>query len=136
MKIPRWLPPLSVAAACVLGWTGAFRGQTAAPPTLAKDVQPIFDGNCIKCHGPKEQRAHLDLSAGKSFAMIVGVPSVQVDTLVRVKPGDPENSYLMQKIRHTAAQGRGMPRGFFGSSWLSDREIETIRAWIANGAKP
>jgi len=111
------------------------KGQTSAP-TLAKEVQPIFDANCTKCHGLKDQKAHLDLSAGKSYAAAVNVPSVQVDTLMRVKPGDPENSYLMQKVLHTAAQGKGMPRGFFGSSSLAPGEIETIRAWIAGGAKP
>jgi len=126
---------LAFAAGALALVASGFRGQ-APSPTLAREVQPIFDANCTKCHGLKEQKAHLDLSAGNSYASVVGVPSVQVDTLMRVKPGDPESSYLMQKVLHTAAQGKGMPRGFFGSSHLEPGEIATIRAWIAAGAKP
>jgi hypothetical protein len=46
----------------------------------------------------------------------------------------PENSYLYHKITGTQASvggsGERMPRG----GQLSDAEIQTIRAWIAQGA--
>ena len=36
----------------------------AQAPTLAKDVQPIFDMACTDCHGARKAKAKLSLAAG------------------------------------------------------------------------
>jgi hypothetical protein len=41
----------------------------------------------------------LALSAGYEFSNIVNVPSTEMAPMLRVKPGDPENSYLYLKLR-------------------------------------
>jgi mono/diheme cytochrome c family protein len=52
----------------------------------------------------------------------------------RSEPGSPEKSYLYHKITGTqdevGGSGERMPKG----GQLSDAEIATIRAWIAEGA--
>jgi hypothetical protein len=74
----------------------------------------------------------MDLStADASFASLVGVSSIQQPTLLRVAGGDPDNSYLVQKLEGTAATGVRMP---FGGSALDQALINDIRDWIADGA--
>ena len=52
---------------------------------------------------------------------------------IRVIPGDPDNSYLIQKLEGTTGiAGRRMP--FNGPPYLSDGQILIIRRWIALGA--
>ncbi len=63
--------------------------------------------------------------------MLVNVPSAEVPALMRVAPGDPNNSYLIQKLEGTAAVGGRMP---LGGSPLPQATISVIRQWITNGA--
>ena len=70
-------------------------------------------------------------SADNSFANLVSVSSIQDGSLMRVNPGDPDNSYLVQKLEGTAASGVQMP---FGGTPLSQATIDNIRDWIAAGA--
>jgi len=75
----------------------------------------------------------MDLRAGNSFANIVNVPSIEQGTLQRVKPGDPDNSYLIHKVEGTAGiTGAQMP---FGGPFLDQPTIATIRSWITAGAQ-
>ncbi len=126
---------LTLGLGLALALPAAASAAEAVEPTLKKDVQPIFDRNCAKCHGAEEARAKLNLSAATAFKALVGTPSQQVPTLARVKPGDPGSSYLWQKVQHTAAKGKGMPKTMFGSKKLSDPDLDLIRKWIEAGAK-
>jgi hypothetical protein len=65
--------------------------------------------------------------------MLVDVPSVLEPDLLRVAPGDPDNSYLVHKVEGSAAIGGQMP---LGGPPLSAEEINLIRQWIAAGAEP
>jgi hypothetical protein len=56
-----------------------------------------------------------------------------VPSLKRVDPGDPDNSYLVQKVEGTAAVGGRMP---LGGSRIPQEEIDLIRQWISEGANP
>ena len=70
-------------------------------------------------------------SAANSFASLVNVPSVEVPSLNRVTPGDPDNSYLVQKLEGTAAVGSRMP---IGGAALDQATIDMVRQWITEGA--
>jgi len=70
-------------------------------------------------------------SADNSFANLVDVDSLQNPTIKRVAPGDPDNSYLIQKLEGTAP-GAQMP---FGGTPLDPAIISNIRTWISNGAE-
>jgi hypothetical protein len=96
------------------------------------EIQPIWDDSCNSCHSSASMRGELDLESGPST--IVGVTADQVDFAL-VEPGDPDNSYLMQKLfdTHIAAGGEGDPMPQGGT--LSTSELDTIEAWIADGAE-
>ena len=51
---------------------------------------------------------------------------------MRVKPGDPANSYLIQKLEGTAGiQGSRMP---LGGPFLDQTTIDQLKSWIVSGA--
>jgi hypothetical protein len=61
------------------------------------------------------------------------VPSGEEPALQRVAPGDPNKSYLIQKLEGTAATGGRMP---LNGTPLSQADINMIRQWITDGALP
>ena len=93
----------------------------------------VFSPICAECHGAVRMSAGLQLNSQSSFAAIVGVRSTQNSSLSRIEPGDPDNSYLVQKIEGTAAFGGRMPLG--GARLPQDR-IDLIRQWVTDGALP
>src|SRR5579863_1288039 len=108
----------------------------AAPPPLTADFQSIQDNVftpiCVRCHSGAAAPEGLQLDAAHSYALLVGVPSTEMPGLDRVKPGDPDNSYLVQKIEGTAGiAGARMP---FGGPYLPQSTIDVIRQWITDGA--
>jgi hypothetical protein len=97
----------------------------------------VFTPSCAVsgCHsGPTGNPlpTGLDLTtADASFANLVGVASSQQPAVLRVATGDPDNSYLVQKIEGTAASGARMP---LGGGALPQAVIDDIRQWISDGA--
>lgn len=105
------------------------------PASFAKDVAPILARECQKCHDTESHKGRLDLSDGKAYKNLVGVPSSEKGSMARVKPGDPDQSYLILKLENRASGGSGMPKGLFSARRLDAKDLDLIRAWIAQGAK-
>lgn len=118
--------------------TLAAVGLLAQPTgvSFAKDVQPILDRECAKCHDAKEHKGKLDLGPEVAYKNLVNVPSAEVETLMRVKPGDPAASYLWLKLEHTTQKGSGMPKGLFWARNLPEKDMDVVKAWIEGGAQP
>ncbi len=106
--------------------------------TLSDDVHPIFTINCAVsgCHTGTNPEQGMNLSAGQTFANVVNVPAMELSTMNRVTPDEPDNSYLVHKVQgtHLAVGGSGfqMP---IGRSPLTQTEIDLIRVWISDGAR-
>ncbi|HEX7670385.1 MAG TPA: hypothetical protein VF395_12405 [Polyangiaceae bacterium] len=105
-------------------------GSTCQPTrhvSYTNDVVPIFGKNCSGevCHSGAwaGSRAHLTL---------VDVPARECcDGRKLVRPGDPNASYVVQKLRGTdLCDGGKMPLG----RTIDDRDIATIADWICEGA--
>jgi hypothetical protein len=113
----------------------------AAPPPLSADFEAIQDNIftpiCSVCHAGASAPEGLRLDAANSYNLLVGVPSTEVPSLLRVKPGDPADSYIIQKLQGTAAVGAQMPFGCPTTQpCLSATTIAFIQQWITNGAPP
>lgn len=75
----------------------------------------------------------MNLTSGQaSFDNLVNVTSLEVPGILRVAPGDPDNSYLIQKLEGSAAVGGRMPAG--SPNPLDPALIADIRQWITDGA--
>ena len=99
----------------------------------------VFSMNCASsgCHsGPAGNTlpTGMDLtSADASFASLVNVSSLQQSALLRVNPGNPDESYLVRKLEGgPMIDGQQMPA--IGGP-LPQATIDRIRSWIENGAE-
>jgi hypothetical protein len=106
----------------------------APPPnTDFQEIQDtIFSPTCALCHVGANAPQGLRLDAGNSYALLVNVASAEVPGTLRVNPGNPNASYLVQKIEGTAAVGVRMPAN--GPPYLPQDRIDLVRRWIAAGA--
>ena len=111
----------------------------ARAPTVSfgAEVQPIFNARCAlpACHTGAFPTQGLDLSAGRSYAAIVGRPSTERPELKLVDPRSTATSYLAWKISGAPAGQTilGSPMPLTGGP-LSPAEQATIRTWIEQGA--
>ena len=99
-------------------------------------VEAIFARSCAGtgCHVAEDEPASgLDLSPGRAYASLVGVPSAVVPDHLRVDPGKPDSSYLLCKLSPDCASRRGSRMPLEGAA-LTDAELSTIRTWISDGA--
>jgi hypothetical protein len=127
-------------ACCVLAACGSgdgFQGSGGATGPLTASFDSIqanvFEPLCEHCHAGANAPVGLRLDAANSYALLVGVPSGERPSVLRVAPGDPANSYLIQKLEGTAAVGERMPAGL---PPLPQADINVIRQWILDGAQP
>ena len=119
---------------------GAIRGQinaSSTPPPAAPTLTQLKSSAfsvCGGCHtgGGTSLPASMDLTPSHIYASIVNVASVEQPALQRVKPGDPDNSYVVQKLEGAATiAGNRMP---LGGPFLDQATIDQVRAWITAGA--
>jgi len=119
--------------------------ETGNSTGFAAQIQPLFDTNCIRCHSPGgigfngtggAQNNGLDLTRGNSRGKLVNQPTFEAPNVspnVRVVPGQPDDSYIIQKISSASPKfGNRMPLD--GPPFLSQNEIQLIRDWIEQGA--
>lgn len=136
----------AIAAAGLAGCAGNGAGLDANGEPLAPGTQGtgpltadfasiqahVFTPICTTCHAGADAPHGLRLDAANSYNLLVGVASAEVPGLLRVKPGNPDSSYLIQKLQGIAAVGARMP---FGGPYLSGSTIAVIRQWITDGAQ-
>jgi hypothetical protein len=91
----------------------------------------VFTPYCTGCHAGAGAPLGLRLTEDASYAALVNQASVEQPSLKRVAPGNPNASYLLQKVSGTAAVGGRMP---LGGPPLPEDAIAAIRQWIADGA--
>lgn len=107
--------------------TGNERGEPAPDSFYAQHIHPIFDANCVSCHGSARTKGGLRLD---SFAGLMR-GGRDGDVIVA---GSPEKSLLIERITLPAGDKHAMPAD--GKPPLNAQEIAWIRAWIQQGASP
>ena len=120
-----------------------FAGPTPnLEPTFSSIQRDIFSATdaagraaCTGCHTNvgRTPAAGLNLADATTYAAIVNRPSLAKPGALFVIPGDPANSYLVQKIEGAPGiVGQRMPRT--SGPFLTDNQIFIIRRWIELGA--
>jgi len=108
-------------------------GNVPLAPTLASVQANVFNPSCIVCHSGANAPQGLRLDAANSFTNLVGVGSRQDSSFLKVAPGQPDQSYLIQKLEGTASTGEQMP---LGGPPIPQSTINFVRQWITDGALP
>jgi mono/diheme cytochrome c family protein len=124
-------PPLLVGGLCfLLVALAAGAARIAAQPqvtahktrpkiTFAHDIAPIFQKDCIACHGSKKPQGGLRLDS--EIATLKGGESGKI-----IIPGDSEKSPLVKRLLGVGEEAR-MP---MGADPLPASQIKLIRTWI------
>jgi hypothetical protein len=108
-------------------------------PKLSVLEAKVFVPNCSTsgCHSAEAKAGQLDLSPGHAYAQLVNVPSENVgpkdDGLLRVKPGDPDASFLVVKVRPHLPISYGIPMPS-GKPPLTQDELDALAEWVRLGA--
>jgi uncharacterized membrane protein/mono/diheme cytochrome c family protein len=100
-------------------------GAVPDKPDYAKDIKPIIERSCLKCHGPEKRKNGLRLDK-KRFAMKGG------ETGPAIIAGDVEKSLLTKYISLPVDDDDIMPSK---GKLLANSEIETLKKWVAQGAE-
>ena len=95
--------------------------------TYDKDIKPIFQKSCFKCHGPEKQKAKMRLDS--LAAALKGSENGKV-----IEVGDSAKSILVHNVAHIGEEDDWMPPPEKGDP-LTKEQIGLIRAWIDQGAK-
>ena len=97
---------------------------------------PLYGCSSLVCHGSSPGQGQLDLTAGSSYANLVGVPSFVAPLVDRVEPGDQSLSVLYDKLEAGVNAtlpvhgGGAMPVG----GALTADHLEAVELWIRGGA--
>lgn len=133
---------LAIASALTLGlFTAAAQDakpdSSKLPPvssqkgvTFAKDIKPIFEKSCVKCHGGEKPKARLRLETLEGT--IKG--SKDGPDIIAGKSGE---SPLVYAIAHVGDEDNFMPplKNKANIGPLTKEQVGLIRAWIDQGAK-
>jgi len=90
-----------------------------------RDVRPIFQAACIGCHQAAK------LQGGYLMTTRAGLLGKGDSGVVSVVPGKPEVSHLMVQITSQMGKPPAMPKGL---PTLTEKEVQTIKQWIKDGA--
>ena len=111
---------VSILLAAVLRLSRAAASIAKSPVDFGRDVAPILEQHCIRCHQPSNRKA------GISLATFADLKSNEY-----VVAGDPDASYLVDVVTAAAGEKPQMPKE---GAPLSAQEVSTLRDWIREGA--
>jgi mono/diheme cytochrome c family protein len=95
--------------------------------TYEKDIKPIFEKSCFKCHGPEKQKGKLRLDSLEA-ALKGG------EDAPNIVPKDSAKSTLVHSIARIGDPDDAMPPEDKGTP-LTKEQVGLVRAWIDQGAK-
>jgi hypothetical protein len=132
------------AAACDEKLSDLAGPSPSLQPTFSSIQHEIFETTdtagraaCTQCHsdaGGRNPSGGMNLRHDLAYATLVGVAVREKPGAVRVIPGEPENSYMIQKLEGSPGiAGERMPRT--GGPYLTAGHVEIIKRWIELGAK-
>ena len=133
----RILISISLVLAACTGGDGSGLPPRLPPGAFGpnfSDIQAnVLTPTCATtgCHQGAGAPQGLRLDVANSYGLLVGVSSSQASGVMRVAPGDPNNSYLIQKLEGTASVGAQMP---LNAPPVERASIDVIRQWISDGA--
>ena len=90
--------------------------------TFERDVRPILKKHCFQCHGEGEK-----LKGGVDLRLRRLMLGKTKDGEPVLTPGNPEQSEIVQVLRHGEMPEKGKP--------LAPEQIALIEQWVAQGAK-
>ena len=104
--------------------------STQKDVTYAKDIKPILEKSCVKCHGAEKPKAKLRLDSLE--AALKGSENGKV-----IESGNSAKSVLVHNVARIGDEDNWMPPKDNKAKIppLTPEQVGLIRAWIDQGAK-
>jgi mono/diheme cytochrome c family protein len=109
---------LALSSLIALNATGTQAAES--PIDFARDVAPIFQAHCLRCHQPSHKLGELSLATSEDLTKAGFLVS-----------GKPIESYLLEVVSAAAGAPPKMPKE---GAPLSAAQVDVLRRWIAVGA--
>jgi mono/diheme cytochrome c family protein len=103
----------------------SFMATARGAVDFQKEILPIFEANCVKCHNAEKAMGKLKLD---SAAGIEEKLAAEAHLLTK---GKPDKSELYERLVLPAEDKKRMPKG---ADPLDQKSIDLIAAWIKEGA--
>lgn len=97
---------------------------TTAPVDFVRDIQPILEASCVKCHGRGKDKGGFNLDTRDSFVK-------GGDNGVTAEPGKSAESYLIELVSGLDPDNVMPVKG----SKLTAQQVGLLRGWIEQGMK-
>ena len=125
----RWTWPMLTFLQSIAVVAAMWAPPAATPAVTVsyyKQVRPLFQVHCQGCHQPAKSQGGYIMTSYESL-LKAGDRS-----MAGVVPGQPDKSFLIDQIMPHGDKRGEMPRG---ADPLLAKDVELIRAWVAQGAK-
>jgi mono/diheme cytochrome c family protein len=109
--------------ACLLGLSAG--AQETKPVDFQRDIWPIFDTSCLRCHGPEKPKGSFRIDYRE--ALLKGGESGPA-----ILPGNGAESLLLKFVSHSVPDKEMPPVG--KGDPLTPQQITLLRNWIDQGA--
>ena len=124
------LASFSCLLPCLAGAAAPIDESKLPPPAtnridFGRDIQPIFEASCFKCHGPEKPKSHFRLD-NRAAALKGGENGVDI------LPGQSAKSPLIHYVARLVEEMEMPPKG--KGDPLTPEQIARLRAWIDQGA--
>jgi hypothetical protein len=142
MHLPIIAAALALFAGCDEKLSTVAGPSPNLEPTFTSIQREIFETTdaagrvaCVGCHtnNGRTPAGGLNLNHDVAYEQLVNVASRGKPSAVRLVPGDPDASYIVQKVEGAPGiVGLRMP--FSGQPFLTSGQTLILRRWIALGA--
>lgn len=114
---------------CLRAWAGGVDVAQLPPPAQGKidfdrDIKPILEENCLRCHGPEKPKSQFRLD-NRNSALKGGEQGVDI------VPGDSAKSPLIHYVLYLVEDSEMPPVG--KGKQLEAAQVSRLRAWIDQG---
>lgn len=93
------------------------------------DILPIFEEKCNRCHTDEDGK---DAKGGLALNNLPDMEEIYVGKYTTMRPGDPDNSVLVDHISNPNSDDAMPPPG--KGDRMTDDEIEKVKQWLLAGA--
>jgi len=101
---------------------------------FSRDVQPVFDRHCTRCHNPEQYAGRLDLTGGRTHRYRVSYVNIVRRGLVADGRNEPRSNRAPRTIGTSASKLLQVLRAGHQGVKLSAREWTALRLWIETSA--
>ncbi len=116
--------PLTLLLAATCAWSAPLPPPAGREVDFVKDIQPLFEAACVKCHAKGKAKGEFSIETREAF-MKGG------ETEAGAVVGRSAESYVV-KLVAAVDPDEVMPKK--GSRWTAE-QVGLLRAWIDQGAK-